>query len=219
MRLMLITILSILSFLAAPCGTFAQVKEQDNQRSAIANYRIQQGDKLSVKFFNNPDLNEPSLIVRPDGFISLQIINEIRAEGLTTSELRARLEKAFDETLLEPIISVIVIDFIAPHVYIAGQVTKPGRYDLREAKTLMQAVFLAGGFTRDANRNMVIHARPNGTGDWNIQSAKVMDVLRQKGSQKDILLQDGDYVFIPDSKISQFNKAVETIRGVLPRFF
>ncbi len=211
--------MSTLCLLVAPNGSFAQVTERDNQRSAAANYRIQQGDKLSVKFFNNPDLNEPSLVVRPDGFISLQIINEIRAEGLSTSELRARLEKAYDETLLEPIISVTVIDFIAPHVYIAGQVSKPGRYDLREAKTLMQAVFLAGGFTRDANRNMVVHARPNGTGDWNIQSAKVMDILRQKGSQKDILLQDGDYVFIPDSKISQFNKAVESIRGVLPRFF
>lgn len=219
MRLMLITVMSTLCFLASPYGTCAQVKEQESQRSATANYRIQQGDKLSVKFFNNPDLNEPSLVVRPDGFISLQIINDIRAEGLTTSELKARLEKAFDETLLEPIISVILIDFMAPHVYIAGQVTKPGRYDLREARTLMQAVFLAGGFTPDANRNMVIHARPNGTGDWNIQSAKVLDILRQKGSQQDILLQDGDYVFIPDSKISQFNKAVMSIRGVLPRFF
>jgi len=211
--------MSTLCFLAAPTGTLAQVKELDNQRSVTANYRIQQGDKLSVKFFTNPDLNEPSLIVRPDGFISLQIINDIKAEGLTTTELRANLEKAYDETLLTPIISVSVTEFLAPHVYISGQITKPGRYELREANTLMQAIFVAGGFTRDANRNMVVHARPNGTGDWNIQSAKVMNILSKKGSQKDILLQDGDYVFIPDSKISQFNKAVESIRGLLPRFF
>lgn len=211
--------MSTLCFLVVPTDLLAQGNEKDDLRPTTANYRIQQGDKLSVKFFNNPDLNEPSQIVRPDGFISLQIVNDIRAKGLTASELRSRLEKAYDETLLEPIISVTVLDFVSPHIFIAGQVTKPGRYDLREAKTLMQAVFLAGGFTRDANRNMVIHARPNGTGDWNIQSAKVMDILSQKGSQKDILLQDGDYVFIPDSKISQFNKAVESIRGVLPRFF
>lgn len=182
-------------------------------------YRIRQGDKLSVKFFTNPDLNEPSVTVRPDGYISLQIINDIKAEGLSTAELKKQLEKAYDEILLDPIISVAVIDFVPPRVFVTGQINKPGSYDLREAKTLMQAIFLAGGFTRDANRKMVLHARPDGTGDWRIQPMDVMALLDPRSTQKDLDLKEGDYIYIPESRIAKFTRAAEVVRGLLPRVF
>jgi polysaccharide biosynthesis/export protein len=212
-----LTIGSILCFFCLSVECFAQ--SGDAKSLPNAGYRIQQGDKLSVKFFSHPELNEPSVAVRPDGFISLQIIDDIRAEGRTASELKTELEKAYNETLLKPIITVTVVEFVAPRVFVGGEVNKPGRYDLREAKTLVQVIFLAGGFTREANRKMVIHARPDGKGDWRIQPANVMQVINQKGTQKDIALEDGDYIFIPESKISQINRAIESFRGLLPRFF
>ena len=182
-------------------------------------YRIQAGDKLSLKFFSNAELNEPALIVRPDGYINPQMIREVRAEGRTVAELKGVLEKQYVEFLLEPMLTVSVVEFVAPRIFVGGQVTKPGRYDLREAKTLLQAVFLAGSFTRDAKRTMVIHARPNGKGDWTIQTTDVMNMMSPKGTAKDVVLSDGDFVFVPDSKISQLNKAVEAFRGLLPSFF
>ncbi len=202
-------------------NAFAQINLPNESKPAApqTGYRIKQGDKLSVKFLYHPELNEPSIVVRPDGFISLQMIDDAKAEGLTISELKAQLEKTYNEILLKPAITVTLLEFVAPRVYIGGQVNKPGRYDLREGQTLVQVIFLAGGFTPDANRKMVIHARPNGSGDWEIQSANVMKVINQQGEQKDIALQDGDYIFIPDSKISQITKAIETFRGLLPRFF
>ena len=197
------------------------MKPSDSDATPVPknNYRIHQGDKLSVKFIYQPELNETSLVVRPDGFISLQMIDDINAEGLTVAELKKQLEKAYEEILLNPLITVTVLEFRAPRVYIGGQVSKPGRYDLREGQTMVQVIFLAGGFTSDANRKMVVHARPDGKGDWQIQSANVMQILNQKGTQKDLMLEDGDYIFVPESKISQINKAVESIRGFLPRFF
>ena len=222
MRLIFLTLIieSVFCFLFLPLETFAQEsKETDTKPLPEASYRIQKGDKLSVKFFSHPELNEPSLIVRPDGFISLQIIDEVRADGKTVAELKTELEKKYEEILLKPIISVSVIEFIPPRVFIGGQVNKPGRYDLRDAKTVVQIVFLAGGFTEDANRKMVILARPDGNGDWQIQPVNVMKILNQKSTEKDVTLEDGDYIFIPDSTISQFNKAVTTVRGLLPRFF
>lgn len=213
MRLIFTAFVLSFCFFCLSIESSAQVREPD------AGYRIQQGDKISVKFFSHPELNEPTLVVRPDGFISLQIIDDVRAEGRTAVELKTNLEKAYNEILLRPIITVSVIDFVAPRVYIGGQVNKPGRYDLREAETLMQAVFLAGGFTRDANRKMIIRARPDGKGDWQIQSANAMKIINQKGSEKDLMLKDGDYIFIPESKISQVSKAIESFRGLLPRFF
>lgn len=191
----------------------------DNSTAPQVNYRLHQGDKLNVKFLYHPELNEASLVVRPDGFITLQMIDDLKAEGLTVSELKAQLEKAYNEILLKPVITVTLLEFVAPRVYIGGQVNKPGRYDLREGQTLIQVIFLAGGFTRDANRKMVIHAHRNDGKNWQIQSANVLKILNQKGAENDILLQDGDYIFIPDSKISQINKAIEGIRGLLPNFF
>ena len=212
---------SVLWCLLVSVNAFAQIDLPEPSKPAApqTGYRIKQGDKLSVKFLYHPELNEISVVVRPDGFISLQMIDDSKAEGLTISELKAQLEKSYNEILLKPVLTVALLEFVAPRVFIGGQVNKPGRYDLREGQTLMQVIFLAGGFTSDANRKMVLHARPNGSGDWEIQSANVMKVINQQGEQKDIALQDGDYIFIPDSKISQINKAVETVRGFLPRFF
>ena len=212
---------SILWCLFVSVNAFAQIDLPEPSKPPVpqTGYRIKQGDKLSVKFLYHPELNEISVIVRPDGFISLQMIDDSKAEGLTISELKAQLEKSYNEILLKPVLTVALLEFVAPRVFIGGQVNKPGRYDLREGQTLVQVIFLAGGFTSDANRKMVIHARPNGSGDWEIQSANVLKVINQQGEQKDIALQDGDYIFIPDSKISQINKAVETVRGFLPRFF
>jgi protein involved in polysaccharide export with SLBB domain len=201
--------------------SFAQADSPppDNSKAAPVNYRLKQSDKLSVKFFYHPELNETSLIVRPDGFISLQMIDDIKVEGLTTTELKTRLEKAYNEILLKPIITVTLLEFVAPRVYIGGQVNKPGRYELREGQTLIQVIFLAGGFTRDANRRMVVHARPKDDNSWEIQSSNVLKVLNQKGEESDIALKDGDYIFIPDSKISQINKAIEGFKGLLPKIF
>lgn len=207
----------VLCFAGMPFAALAQAKIPVNPSNAPRpNYRIRQGDKLSVKFFYQPELNEPSIIVRPDGFISLQMIDDIQVEGLTVAELKKNLEKAYEEILMEPIISVAVLEFVAPRVFIGGEVNKPGRYDLRDGKTLVEVIFLAGGFTRDANKKMIMHARPDGRGDWQIQSVNAMQILNQKGIRKDLMLQDGDYIFIPQSRISRISKAVEAFRGLLP---
>src|SRR5262245_52963418 len=99
------------------------------------NYRILSGDKLSVKFLYHPELNEPSVVVRPDGFITLSMIDEVMAKGLTVAELKASIEKAYGETLLRPVVSINLIEFVAPHIYVGGQVTRPGRYELRDGQT------------------------------------------------------------------------------------
>jgi polysaccharide export outer membrane protein len=205
-------------FLCFPVQHFAQGKNSE-QKKASESYRIQLGDKLSIKFFSHPELNETALLVRPDGYVSLQVIDEVRAEGRTVTELKRELEHAYNEVLLDPIITVSIVEFVTPHIYVGGQIGKPGRYDMREAKTLVQAIFLAGGFTKDARRSMVIHARPDGNGDWVIKTANVAKILDPKGTEKDVVLRDGDFVFVPDSKISQINRAVETFRAFLPRFF
>jgi polysaccharide biosynthesis/export protein len=182
------------------------------------NYRIRSGDKLSLKFLYHPEFNEPTVAVRPDGYITSPMVDEVMARGLTVAELKASLEKAYSEVLLNPIISVNLIEFVAPHIFVGGQVAKPGSYELRDGKTLAQAIFLAGGFTREANRKMVLHARPISEGKLKMVTFDVTKMFSKSGAPQEISLQDGDYVFVPDSKISKLSRIIEAFRGVIPGF-
>ena len=212
----------VVLFLCLPILVFAQEKTAGSETArqpAPPSYRIRQGDKLSIKFLYHPELNEPSIVVPPDGFISIQLVDDLSVIGLTVTEVKKKLDDFYAEILIKPIITVTLLEFVPPRIYIGGQVNKPGRYDLRDGQTLVQVIFLAGGFTRDANKSLVIRARPNGQGDWQIQSANVTKILNQKGIEKDLVLEDGDFIFIPESKIAKLNKAIEGFRGLLPRFF
>ena len=184
--------------------------------SVNAAYRIQSGDKLGVKFLYHPELNEPSVIVRPDGFITLSMIDEVMARGLTIVDLKAAIEKAYSESLLNPIVTISLIEYVTQRVYVGGQVAKPGSYELRDGNTLMQAIILAGGFTRDANRKMVLHARPDGAGKLKMTKFNVMQMLSDPKAAQEALLQAGDYVFVPDSKISKMSRVVDAFRAAIP---
>lgn len=179
-------------------------------------YRIRSGDKLSVKFLYHPELNEPSVVVRPDGFITLSMIDEVMARGLTVVELKAAIEKAYSESLLKPVVAINLIEYVAQRVYVGGQVAKPGSYELRAGHTLMQFIILAGGFTRDANRKMVLHARPIGEGKLKMTTFNVAQMLSDSKAVQEVLLQDGDYVFVPDSKLSKMSRVVEAFRAAIP---
>lgn len=179
-------------------------------------YRIKSGDKLSIKFLNHPELNEPALTVRPDGFISLQMIEDIKAEGLTANELKKIIGKEYEETLLNAVISVNIVEFIPPAVFIGGQIGRPGKYYLREGNSLLKVIFMAGGFTKDANRKMVLYARSDEKGKWKVKEVNVLKLIEKLSENDDIVLSDGDYIFIPDSKLSKLNRAIEGFQAFFP---
>lgn len=210
----------ILLVLLASLVCFASAQQPTSEANAShpvnETYRIRSGDKLSVKFLYHPELNEASVVVRPDGFITLSIIDEVMARGLTVAELKAGVEKAYGEALLNPVISINLIEYVAPRIYVGGQVTKPGRYELREGYTLMQAIILAGGFTREANRKMVLHARRVGEGQLKTTAFNALQMLSDPPDAHEVLLEDGDYVFVPDSKLSKMSRVVDAFRALIP---
>lgn len=179
-------------------------------------YRLRGGDKLSIKFPYHAELNEPTVIVRPDGFITLPMIQDVQVSGLTVPQLKKRLEEAYSEVLINPVISINLTDFVMARVYVGGQVNKPGSFELRAGQTLLQAVMLAGGFTNDANRKMVLHARPVGEGRLKITEHNALEMIAKTKNAYDWPLQDGDYVFVPDSKMLKITRAIQTFSALLP---
>ena len=181
-------------------------------------YRLRKGDKLSIKFLYQPELSETAMVVRPDGKISLPMVEEIKAEGLTVKELKTTLEKAYREILLDPEITVNLLEFVAPRVFVTGQVVKPGSYDLRAGQTLYQVVSLAGGFTREAHRKQILHARLIGEHELKVVVIDITKLLKAGDNKLDILLQDGDYVYVPESRMAKLTTILNAFRAVAPGY-
>jgi polysaccharide biosynthesis/export protein len=114
------------------------------QARSTGSYVIGIGDVLDVVIWRNKELSM-SVTVRPDGWISYPIAGELRAEGLTPSELQVRLQKGLAEFVASPTITVVVSRVAGFKVSILGKVRQPGRYDAEEFTTVMDVLALAGG--------------------------------------------------------------------------
>ncbi len=164
-------------------------------------YIIKVGDKLSIKFFFNPELNEEELIVRPDGHISLQLVQEIRAAGLTPIQLTTLLSKKYMGQLKNPEIAVIVRS-VREHfrIYIDGQVGSPGEFEIVGSMSVLQAIALAGGLKQDtAKATEIIVIRRDRGGQPFVIKLDLKAALSGEDLSQDIRLLPNDFVNVPRS--------------------
>ncbi len=160
-------------------------------------YKIGPEDVVEVIVWRNADLSKV-VPVRPDGKISLPLVGDVPALGLTaaqlTQDIAARL-KYYKET---PNVSVVVQQVNSYSVYVMGEVAKPGRYQLKTYSTILQAISTAGGFTPFAakSRMFVLRKSPETGADVRI-NASYDDIVSGTDSSKNIVLVPGDTVVVP----------------------
>jgi protein involved in polysaccharide export with SLBB domain len=178
-------------------------------------YSIQPGDELDIKFFYNPELNEV-VFVRPDGMITLQLIDDVKVAGMTPSELDELLTKKYSKELRKPVLSVIVRTFSGQRVYVGGEVDRPGLITLVPGMHPIQAVLQAGGFRETAKPDATILIRK---GPENRPIPVRLDLnaaMFGSGSAANFELRPDDIVYIPKSNIAKVNQFVDDyIRGIL----
>lgn len=158
-------------------------------------YVIGPDDVLTVVFWREKDMSA-EVTVRPDGKISLPLLNDIDAAGITPEQLRLNLEKAAGKLMSEPNASVSVKTINSRKVYITGNVMKPGTFPLTGEMTVLQVIALAGGLQEYADsKNIVILRKVDGRE----QSFKFnyKDVTKQKHPEQNIALKPGDTVIVP----------------------
>ena len=144
--------------------------------------------------------------------------NKRNASGLDCPKLRhAQLPHAQEFQQHGVKGGINLVEFVAPRIYVGGQVAKPGSYDLRAGQTLMQAIILAGGFTREANRKTVLRARPTADAKLNLTTFNVPQLLTDSKTAQEVLLPDGDYVFVTDSKLTKVSRILEVFQASIPR--
>jgi polysaccharide export outer membrane protein len=158
-----------------------------------ADYKLAVGDKLRVEVYKDPQLSQ-SLQVRPDGKITLPLIGDLNAAGLTSIELRDQIAGALKEYVTNPVVTVIVVETVPPVVYVMGEVTTPGSVPLNGAMTVLQALAMAGGFRDFANTKdiRVLRRTPRG-----VQTIAFNYKAAVKGDGAPVMLQPGDTVIVP----------------------
>ncbi len=177
-------------------------------------YYLQTGDKIEVKFFYYPDMNE-TLEIRPDGRISLQLLGEIQAAGLTPSQLTKILQEKYAKYLAKPEVVVIVKEFSGEKIYVGGEVKKPGEIPIKGKLTLLQAIFQAGGLTEKAKASDVLILHPAGN---RLEAFKINlnAILEQK--QGDVFLRSYDVVYIPQTTIAKIDQFInQYINAIIPK--
>jgi polysaccharide export outer membrane protein len=178
-------------------------------RPAPPPYRIQRGDALAIRFYRNPELNI-DLVVRPDGMISLPLINDVAAADATPQELGRHLEELFTRELAVPDVAVIVTKFAGQRIYVGGDVTTPGEQELPTGLTMFGAITKAGGFKNSSRVNQVILIRKDKDGKLGGASFDLTDVQGGTHPERDVMLEPYDIVVVPRSAVGNVNTFMET---------
>src|SRR2546427_5208938 len=160
-----------------------------------SDYLIGPEDMLDIAVWNNTTISR-TVPVRPDGKISLPLVNDVQAAGLTPMELRDQIASRLAEYMPSPEVSVIVREVNSLKVSVVGQVRTPGRYSIRTPTSVLEAIALAGGFNEFAKTDRILILRSNGGTTQRI-SFSYDNAASRSGEQKDVLLERGDVVVVP----------------------
>ncbi len=170
-------------------------------------YRIGSEDTLKISVWKNEELS-PTVQVRPDGKISLPLLHDIQAAGLTPDELRDIIAKGLVNYVNNPEVAVIVTEVKSFKVSILGEVGRPGRYDLKSHHTVLDVIALAGGLTPFAARSRIVVLRPEGSTMRRVpfnyakvlaNSGSLLDRLVNLAAdeQENFYVQGGDVILVP----------------------
>ncbi|HET9268310.1 MAG TPA: polysaccharide biosynthesis/export family protein [Vicinamibacterales bacterium] len=156
-------------------------------------YKIGPEDVLDISVWKNEELSR-TVPVRPDGKVSLPLVNDIQAAGLTPSRLREELTRRLSEYVPSPEVAVIVREVHSAKVSVVGAVRSPGRYEVRSPATVLELIALAQGFTDFAARDRIVVLRQNGTPQRiTFNYRKITDGT----DQDNFFVQAGDIIVVP----------------------
>jgi polysaccharide biosynthesis/export protein len=159
-------------------------------------YVIGADDVLGIMFWRDKDMSLDAIAVRPDGKITLPLLNDVQAAGLTPDQLRDRITELARQFVEDPTATVFVRQINSRRVFVAGEVNKPGPYPLMGATTVLQMIATAGGLKEYADAKNITVMR--------VESGKTVnflfnykDVYRRKNLKQNIDLKPGDTIVVP----------------------
>jgi polysaccharide export outer membrane protein len=160
-----------------------------------AGYVIGPDDQLSVVYWRDKDMSA-DVVVRPDGLISLPLLNDVQASGLTPEQLRTVITKGAAKFVEDPTVSVVVKAINSRKVFITGQVSKPGPYPLAAPTSVLQLIATAGGVAEYADKKKIVIVRKENGKEITLRF-NYEDVMKGRNLAQNIELKPGDSIIVP----------------------
>ncbi len=181
-------------------GTIPAAKPPEAKPPAKAatedpNYMIGAQDVLDISVWKEPELTL-SVPVRPDGKISIPLLNDVQAAGLTPTQLAMRITTDLKKFVTNPQVTIIVTQINSQRIYILGEVSRAGAYPLLPQMTMLQALSSAGGFTQFANLKKIYMFRVE-DGKQVRYPFNYKDVVNGKRPDENVILRAGDTIVVP----------------------
>jgi len=190
------------AMLAGPGGWQTQDAAQSDSKPvqapasvAEANYKIGPQDVLRIDVWKEPEISR-AVPVRPDGKVSLPLLNDVQAAGLTAMELANVITEGLKKFMNNPQVTVSVTEINSRRVYVTGEVTRPGAYPLLPNMTVLQALTSGGGFTQFARIKSIYVLRTE-NGKQVKHAFNYKDVVNGKRPEDNIVLLPGDTIVVP----------------------
>lgn len=170
-------------------------------------YTLQPSDVVSVKYRYTPEY-DATVSVRPDGFITLPIVGDVKVSGMPVADAQRAVRTAAERRLRDPELTFELKDFQRPRFVVGGEVDKPGQFELRGRVTVLEALAMAGGLKSSAKHSKVVLFRRF---DESHAVTRVIDakaLAKADRREPDPFLRPGDFLFVPQNRISKFERLV-----------
>jgi polysaccharide export outer membrane protein len=168
-------------------------------------YQIQPGDVMEVHYRYTPEYDQ-TVTVQPDGYITLNLVGNVKVSQATVEEARTAIIKQASERLNQPEVSITLKDFQKPYFVVAGQVVSPGKFDMRENTTALQAVMMAGGFKDTAKSSKIVLFRKINSDTAEVKVLDLNKMEKTSSLERDIALQNGDMLLVPQNAAAKFER-------------
>ncbi len=169
-------------------------------------YHVGRGDVLDINFPRTPEYTQ-TVTVQPDGFVSLRGAGDLHVMGMTVPAALEAIRAGYATILHDPVVTIELKDFERPYFTAFGEVSKPGRYELRGDITVTQALALSGGFKEGAKDKEVLLLRRFSAEMTEVKKVPVKQMMQAGNLREDPYIQPGDILFVPKSlfgKIERF---------------
>lgn len=192
------------------CLFLSSALRADDQLHQRPRYTLHIGDVVDLNYRLTPEYNQ-TVTIQPDGYASLEIAGDVHLEGLTLEQAHDLIVQKVSVRLNQPELNLILSNFQRPYVLVGGEVLQPGRIELRENLTAMQAVVMAGGFKLSAKDTRIIVFRHINEDMGEIHELNLHNIDKTAKLERDMVLQPGDMILVPANKLEHFARFMHAI--------
>jgi polysaccharide biosynthesis/export protein len=188
----------ILGLIGSPIASVAVAQLQKRPR-----YMLHTGDVIALDYRYTPEFNQ-SVTVQPDGFVTLNVVGDIKATNVTLDDLHDEIVRRASTRLNHPELSISLKQFQQPYIVVAGEVGKPGKIEINQDTSALQAIMLAGGFKDSARDTKVILFRHVNEQMAEVRQLDLHSIKKTGDLERDAMLEPGDMLLVTRNKTEHF---------------